>query len=104
SPPCPAGRRLRGDRGGTRDHSRRRPGTLPSRRETIEGAARMTTCTRLSDRMPDVAHGTSRWTELEERHLAECADCRAEWELVTAASRLGATLQPPADPVLFSTV
>ena len=64
----------------------------------------MTTCTQLSDRMPDVAHGTSRWTEMEERHLAECADCRAEWELVTAASRLGATLQPPADPVLLSTV
>jgi hypothetical protein len=64
----------------------------------------MTTCTQLSDRMPGVAHGTSRWTEMEERHLAECADCRAEWELVTAASRLGATLQPPADPALLSTV
>ena len=63
----------------------------------------MTTCTQLSDRMPDVAHGTSRWTETEERHLAECADCRAEWELVTAASRLGA-LRSPADPVLLSTV
>ena len=64
----------------------------------------MTTCTQLSERMPDVAHGTSRWAEIEERHLAECADCRAEWELVTAASRLGATLQPPADPALLSTV
>lgn len=64
----------------------------------------MTTCTQLSDRMPDVAHGTSRWTETEERHLAECADCRAEWELVTAASRLGAALRPPADPALLSTV
>ena len=52
----------------------------------------MTTCTQLSDRMPDVAHGTSRWTETEEHHLAACADCRAEWELVTAASRLGAAL------------
>jgi hypothetical protein len=64
----------------------------------------MTTCTQLSDRMPDVAHGASRWTDMEERHLAECADCRAEWELVTAASRLGATLQTPADPALLSTV
>jgi hypothetical protein len=64
----------------------------------------MTTCTQLSDRMPDVAHGTSRWTETEERHLAECADCRAEWELVTAASRLGAGLRSPADPALLSTV
>ena len=64
----------------------------------------MTTCTQLSDRMPDVAHGTSRWTETEERHLAECADCRAEWELVTTASRLGAALWSPADPALLSTV
>ena len=64
----------------------------------------MTTCTQLSDRMPNVAHGTSRWTVMEERHLAECADCRAEWELVAAASRLGARLQPPADPALLSTV
>jgi hypothetical protein len=64
----------------------------------------MTTCTQLSDRMPDVAHGTSRWTETEEHHLATCADCRAEWELVTAASRLGAALESPADPALLCTV
>ena len=64
----------------------------------------MTTCTQLSDRMPDVAHGTSRWTETEERHLATCADCRAEWELVAAASRLGAGLRSPADPALVSTL
>jgi hypothetical protein len=64
----------------------------------------MTTCTQLSDRMPDVAHGTSRWTETEEHHLAACADCRAEWELVTAASRLGAALRSPADPALVSTI
>ena len=64
----------------------------------------MTTCTQLSDRMPDVAHGTSRWTETEERHLVECADCREEWELVTAASRLGAAIRSPADPALLSTV
>jgi len=64
----------------------------------------MTTCTQLSDRMPDVAHGTSRWRETEEHHLAACADCRAEWELVTAASRLGAALRSPADPALVSTL
>jgi hypothetical protein len=64
----------------------------------------MTTCIQLSDRMPDVAHGTSRWTDTEERHLAACADCRAEWELVTAASRLGAALRSPADPALVSTL
>jgi hypothetical protein len=63
----------------------------------------MTTCTELSDRMPDVAHGTSRWTEMEERHLATCADCRAEWEVVAAASRLGAALRSPTDPALVAT-
>lgn len=57
----------------------------------------MTTCTQLSDRMPEVALGHGRWTADEERHLATCGDCRAEWALVAAASRLGATL-PPADP------
>jgi hypothetical protein len=64
----------------------------------------MTTCTQLSDRMPDVAHGTSRWTETEERHLEVCAACRAEWELVTVASRLGSALRSPADPALVSAV
>lgn len=64
----------------------------------------MTTCTELSDRMPDVAHGASRWTETEGRHLAACADCRAEWALVTAASRLGTALPSPADPALLSAV
>jgi hypothetical protein len=64
----------------------------------------MTTCTQLSDRMPDVGHGTSRWTETEEHHLAACTDCRAEWELVTAASRLGAALRSQADPALLTTV
>jgi hypothetical protein len=62
----------------------------------------MTTCTQLSDRMPDVAHGMSRWTETEERHLAACADCRVEWELVMTASRLGAALPSPADPAFVS--
>jgi len=63
----------------------------------------MSDCTELSDRMPDVALGRAAWTETEQRHLAECADCRAEWEFVTAASRLGATL-PATDPALVSTV
>jgi hypothetical protein len=63
----------------------------------------MTTCTELSDRMPDVAHGRSRWTEAEEHHLAGCADCRAEWELVMAALRLGETpLAAPGDPALLT--
>jgi len=57
----------------------------------------MTTCTQLSDRIPDVALGRARWTADEERHLAACADCRAEWAVVAVASRLGATL-PSVDP------
>ena len=62
----------------------------------------MPTCTELSDRMPDVAHGRSGWTKPEERHLAACADCRAEWRIVTAVARLGDSLPPPADPTLVS--
>ena len=48
----------------------------------------MTPCNALSDRMPDVALGRARWTPDEERHLAGCADCAAEWAVVTTASRL----------------
>ena len=57
----------------------------------------MTTCTQLSDRMPEVALGRARWTAGDEEHLAGCTDCRAEWAIVLAASRLGASL-PVADP------
>ena len=62
----------------------------------------MTDCTKLSDRMPEVARGRSRWTADEERHLAACADCRAEWRIVTAASRLGTSLPAPPDPTVVS--
>ena len=60
----------------------------------------MTDCTHLSDRMPDVALGRSRWTAAEERHLSVCADCRAEWTIVSAARRLGSALPAPSDPVV----
>ena len=49
----------------------------------------MTTCTHLSDRMPEVAPGRARWSAEDERHLAACEDCRAEWAIVSAASRVG---------------
>ena len=62
----------------------------------------MTSCTALSDRMPEVALGRSRWTEQEERHLAECSDCRAEWAVVRAAQRLGTSLPEPADPSVMA--
>jgi hypothetical protein len=48
----------------------------------------MNDCERLSDRMPDVALRQSEWTPDEAAHLATCADCLAEWELVLAARAL----------------
>ncbi len=62
------------------------------------------TCTELSDRMPDVAHGRSDWSEAEAAHLAGCAECRAEWQLVTTASRLGDGLPSPAEPSVALTL
>lgn len=50
----------------------------------------MTDCERLSDRIPEVSLGRGGWTADEARHLAACASCRAEWELVAAAGRAGA--------------
>jgi hypothetical protein len=50
----------------------------------------MTDCERLSDRMPEVAMGRAAWTADEAAHLASCAECGAEWELVLAARRLEA--------------
>jgi hypothetical protein len=57
----------------------------------------MTPGTHLSDRMPEVALGRARWTPEDERHLAGCEDCQAEWALVVAGSGLGARL-PAIDP------
>jgi hypothetical protein len=50
--------------------------------------------------MPGVALGWSKWTDEEVRHLAGCADCRAEWAVVGAAQKLGAFLPAPADPAV----
>jgi len=58
----------------------------------------MTTCTRLSDRMPEVACGASWWSAEDARHLETCADCRAEWKIVSATAGLGAALSILADP------
>ena len=52
----------------------------------------MSTCAELSERMPEVALGRSAWTEAERTHLAACGECRAEWSVVRAGSRLGADL------------
>ena len=48
----------------------------------------MTACERLSDRMPAVAGGEE-WTAAESAHLADCADCAAEWGLVAETRALG---------------
>jgi hypothetical protein len=61
----------------------------------------MTPCQQLSDRMPAVALGRSRWSVAEEAHLTSCVDCQAEWKLVLAAGRLGA-LSPTVDPEVTS--
>jgi hypothetical protein len=49
----------------------------------------MNECTRLSDRIPDVALGRASWTPDEAAHLRGCADCRAELALVQATVALG---------------
>jgi negative regulator of sigma E activity len=61
----------------------------------------MTVCERLSDRMPQVALHRAAWSAEEAAHLAGCADCRAEWDLVQAARRLeqGA---PSVDPAAIA--
>ncbi len=46
------------------------------------------TCQEQSDKMPSVARGENSWSEEEARHLASCADCRSEWELVSAGAAL----------------
>lgn len=49
----------------------------------------MTICEQLSERMPAVALGQAAWSDTERAHLAECAECQAEWALLAEASRLG---------------
>jgi hypothetical protein len=61
----------------------------------------MSDCERLSDRMPDVARLRAAWSAEEAAHLASCADCRAEWDLVLAAHRLEASA-PSVDPATIA--
>ena len=58
----------------------------------------MNDCERLSDRMPEVALHRAEWTPDEAAHLAGCADCLAEWELVLAARALDETAPTVSDP------
>ncbi len=43
----------------------------------------------LQDRMPEVARGSADWDPSETAHLAGCAECRAEWDLIRAAVGVG---------------
>jgi hypothetical protein len=43
----------------------------------------------LTERMVDVAHGRSRWTDPEADHLRDCSECAAEWRLTRHAPDLG---------------
>ena len=52
----------------------------------------MMECERLSDRMPEVARGTASWSREDADHLARCASCQDEWELVRAAVTHGLAL------------
>jgi hypothetical protein len=58
----------------------------------------MNDCERLSDRMPEVALLGGEWTAEEAAHLATCAECRAEWDLILAARDLDARAPAIADP------
>lgn len=58
----------------------------------------------LTDRIPDVAAGREGWTEAEAAHLARCAECAAEWEVVVRyagrASEYVSAAEGIADAVL----
>jgi hypothetical protein len=62
----------------------------------------MTPCEQLSDRIPEVIAGRSRWSEAEAAHLARCADCRAEVTLLRAAAGIGAGAPAPRDPAVVA--
>jgi hypothetical protein len=48
--------------------------------------------------MPDVAHHRTEWTPEEAAHLAGCAECLAEWQLVLAARGLDEGAPTVSDP------
>ncbi len=60
----------------------------------------MINCDEVSDRMPVVVSGRAAWSSVEAAHLAECADCAAEWRLVRAGYRLHAGLAPDSEIVV----
>jgi hypothetical protein len=55
------------------------------------------TCQELSDKMPAVARGLDSWSDAEAAHLRPCADCRAEWAVVSAGAAVGQDASLDAD-------
>lgn len=62
----------------------------------------MIDCDAMRDRMPDVAHAKTAWTNTEAAHLATCADCALEWRIVRAGTLLDADIALEADRVAQS--
>ncbi len=62
----------------------------------------MNDCTRLSDRMPEVAGGQDRWMPEELEHLRSCHSCGQEWQLVRLTRSLGDGRLPRIDPMKTS--
>lgn len=54
-------------------------------------------CRELSDQMPAVARREIDWTPAEAAHLAECRDCRLEWEIVAAGHSIAGDVTIDAD-------
>lgn len=50
----------------------------------------------LTERMVDVAHGRSSWTDPEAAHLRACSECAAEWRLTARAPEVGIDLEVDA--------
>ena len=63
----------------------------------------MSECAWLSDRMPVVALGRAQWSPDEVRHLNECGACQREWEVVSAATRLGENVWMPREAAAIAT-
>jgi len=61
----------------------------------------MSDCEALLDLMPLVAAGRAAWPAGAEAHLGTCPECRAAWQVIEAAARLG---RDTADPIDFDTV
>jgi hypothetical protein len=55
-------------------------------------------CDALLDLMPDRAAGRAVWPEGADVHLEVCAECRRNWELIQAGSRVGAQAASRIDP------